>query len=220
MDFALPHKLRSSLDENGTIYLTTYNNQGSEVYRDHIADINKILENNFSELSDVVNVIVCLEDDRITAWPQHKVEEFIQMDAPGIAHFKPQYISAISSNGNALKVDGISRMFELGDEKIHALKDVSFDVHAGKLALIRGRSGSGKTTLLNLITALAQPTNGENCVGNLSVTDMTGSEIIQYRGKQISFIFQTFGLLPYLTVEENVEVPLRLVNTPCKERQE
>jgi putative ABC transport system ATP-binding protein len=165
-------------------------------------------------------VIVRLKDDHITVWPQHKVEEFIQMDAPGIAHFKPQYISAISSNGNALKVDGISRVFELGDEKIHALKDVSFDVRAGKLALIRGRSGSGKTTLLNLITALAQPTNGENCVGNLSVTDMTGSEIIQYQGKQISFIFQTFGLLPFLTVEENVEVPLRLVNTPCKERQE
>lgn len=57
MDFALPHKLRSSLDENGTIYLTTYNNQGSEVYRDHIADINNILENNFSELSEVVNAI-------------------------------------------------------------------------------------------------------------------------------------------------------------------
>ena len=57
MDFALPHKLRSSLNENGTIYLTTYNNQGSEVYRDHIADINDILENNFSELSEVVNAI-------------------------------------------------------------------------------------------------------------------------------------------------------------------
>ncbi len=57
MDFALPHKLRSSLNENGTIYLTTTNNQGSEVYRDHIADINDILENNFSELSEVVNAI-------------------------------------------------------------------------------------------------------------------------------------------------------------------
>ena len=142
------------------------------------------------------------------------------MDAPGIAHFKPQYISAISSNGNVLKVDGISRVFELGGEKIHALKDVSFDVRAGKLALMRGRSGSGKTTLLNLITALAQQTNDEIYMCNLSVTDMNGSEIIQYRGKKISFIFQTFGLLPYLTVEENVEVPLRLVNTPRKERQE
>lgn len=121
MDFALPHKLRSSLDENGTIYLTTYNNQGSEVYRDHIADINKILENNFSELSDVVNVIVCLEDDRVTAWPQHKVEEFIQLGAPGVTHFKPQYNSVISSNGDALKVERISRVFELGGEKIHAL---------------------------------------------------------------------------------------------------
>ncbi len=149
MDFALPHKLRSSLDENGTIYLATYNNQGSEVYKDHIADINNILENNFSELSEVVNVIVCLEDDHVTVWrPQHKIEEFIQLGAPGIAHFKPQYNSAISSNGNSLKVEGISRVFELGGEKIHALEDVSFDVRAGKLALIRGRSGSGKTTLL------------------------------------------------------------------------
>jgi ABC-type multidrug transport system ATPase subunit len=125
-------------------------------------------------------VIVCLEDDHVTVWPRHKVEEFIQLGAPGIAHFKPQYNSAISSNGNALKVGGISRVFELGGEKIHALKDVSFDVRAGKLALIRGRSGSGKTTLLNLIAALDQPTNGEIRVGNLSVTDMTGSEIIQY----------------------------------------
>lgn len=100
------------------------------------------------------------------------------------------------------------------------MKDVSFDVRAGKLALIRGRSGSGKTTLLNLIAALDQPTSGEIRVGNLSVTDMNGSEIIQYRRKQFSSIFQTFGLLPYLTVEENVEVPLRLVNTPRKERQE
>ncbi len=73
---------------------------------------------------------------------------------------------------------------------------------------------------LNLIAALDQPTKGEIRVGNLSVTDMTGSEITQYRRKQISFIYQTIGLLPYLTVEENVEVPLRLVNTPRKKRQE
>lgn len=57
MEFALPHNLRSSLDENGTIYLTTYNNQRSEVYKDHIAHINNLLENNFSELSELVNVI-------------------------------------------------------------------------------------------------------------------------------------------------------------------
>jgi len=165
-------------------------------------------------------VKVRLEEDHVTVWPQHKVKEFIQLGAPGVAHFKPQYNNVISSKGNALKVERISRVFELGGENIHALKDVSFDVRARKLALIRGRSGSGKTTLLNLIAALDQPTNGEIRVGNLSGTDMTGSEIIQYRRKQISFIFQTFGLLPYLTVEENVEVPLCLVNTPRKERQD
>ena len=73
---------------------------------------------------------------------------------------------------------------------------------------------------LNLIAALDKPTNGEIRVGNLSVTDMTCSEITQYRRKQINFIYQTIGLLPYLTVEENVEVPPGLVNTPRKELPE
>ena len=74
--------------------------------------------------------------------------------------------------------------------------------------------------MLNLIAGLDKHTQGDIAVGGQSVVGMSEREVIQYRRSQISFIFQTFGLLPYLTVEENVEVPLRLVNTPRRERQE
>lgn len=164
-------------------------------------------------------VKVKLEDDHVTVWPQHKVEEFITLGAPEISHFMPAYSSPSKSNGRAVKVQNLSREFDLGSEKILALKDVSFEVKAGKLVLIRGRSGCGKTTLLNLIAALDHPTTGDIIVGDRIIGEMNEGEIIQYRRKQISFIFQNFGLLPYLTVEENVEIPLRLVRTPRNERK-
>ena len=165
-------------------------------------------------------VKVKLEEDHVTVWPQHKVEEFITLGAPDIEHFQPAYNNRITSNRNTLKVTQVSREFEMGSETITALNDVSFEIIAGKLVLIRGRSGCGKTTLLNLIAALDQPTRGEITVGDQVVGEMSEREIIQYRRQHISFVFQTFGLLPYLTVEENVEIPLRLVHTPRKERIE
>jgi putative ABC transport system ATP-binding protein len=127
---------------------------------------------------------------------------------------------SFSTNGYALKVKNISRNFEIGSEMVPALQGINFEISAGKMALIRGRSGSGKTTLLNLIAGLDKPTQGDIFVGGRSVVDMKEKEQIEYRRRQISFIFQTFGLLPYLTVEENIEIPLRLVKTPRKERQE
>lgn len=165
-------------------------------------------------------VKVRLEQDHVTVWPQHKVQEFIQLGAPEVAHFKPQNNAGGSSDGNSLNVIDISREFDMGEETVHALDKVNFTVEPGKLALIRGRSGSGKTTMLNLIAALDRPTTGDILVGNQSIVQFSEREIIDYRRKRIGFIFQTFGLLPYLTVEENVEVPLRLVKTPRKERKE
>lgn len=165
-------------------------------------------------------VKVRLEEDHVTVWPQHKVEEFIELGAPEIAHFLPAYRDSSNGSGTTLKVENITREFIQGDEIITALGNVTFEVKAGKLALIRGRSGCGKTSLLNLIAALDQPTSGDIKVRSQSICDMDEGEIIQYRRKQIGFIFQNFGLLPFLTVEENVEIPLRLVRTPRKERQE
>lgn len=165
-------------------------------------------------------VKVRLEDDHVTVWPQQKVQDFIRLNAPETAHFSPQLNDSFSTNGYALKVKNISRNFEIGSEMVPALQGINFEISAGKMALIRGRSGSGKTTLLNLIAGLDKPTQGDIFVGGRSVVDMKEKEQIEYRRRQISFIFQTFGLLPYLTVEENIEIPLRLVKTPRKERQE
>lgn len=164
-------------------------------------------------------VKVKLEEDHVAVWPQHKVEEFISLGVPEITRFQPADRSSKSSNGRTIKVQNLSRVFEYGSEKIHALNQVSFNVNPGELLLIRGRSGCGKTTLLNLIAALDQPTEGDIIIGERALGNMSESEIIQYRRRQISFIFQNFGLLPYLTIEENVEVPLRLVHTPKKERK-
>ncbi|MGW8143614.1 MAG: ABC transporter ATP-binding protein [Anaerolineales bacterium] len=165
-------------------------------------------------------VKVRLEQDHVSVWPQYKVKEFIQLGEPEIAHFTPNFDDLEESNGNSLRVVNISRYFKMGEERIEALDNVSFEIEPGQFALIRGRSGSGKTTLLNLIAALDKPSSGNIHVGDQSIIQYSEREIIQYRRKKISFIFQTFGLIPYLTVEENVEVPLRLVNTPRNEREE
>lgn len=165
-------------------------------------------------------VKVKLEDDHVSVWPQHKVKEFIKLGTPQIEHFQPRYSHPVNSNGYFLKINHISRTFTMGSENIRALRDVSFQIPAGKFAWIRGRSGSGKTSLLNLIASLDDPTNGEITFGDRSVVNMSEREKIQYRRNEVSFIFQTFGLLPYLTVEENIEIPLRLLKTPRKDRQE
>jgi putative ABC transport system ATP-binding protein len=87
------------------------------------------------------------------------------------------------------------------------------------MSTIKGPSGSGKTTLLNLVAGLDEPTAGAIHFGGQLLADMSPEERIQLWRRQIGYIFQTFGLLPFLTVEENVQVPLRLLRTPRQERR-
>jgi putative ABC transport system ATP-binding protein len=112
------------------------------------------------------------------------------------------------------------RTFKVGGEEVHALHDLSLEFPSGELALIRGRSGSGKTTLLNLIAGLDEPSRGSIEIGGRALGGMTPGEKIEMRRHSIGFIFQTFGLLPYLSVEENVEIPMRMVHASRKQRQE
>jgi putative ABC transport system ATP-binding protein len=114
---------------------------------------------------------------------------------------------------------GLSRTFELGVEKIQAVQDVDLEIPAASMVVIKGRSGSGKTTLLNLIAGLDEPTAGTVVLDGQPLTEMSFREKIELRRKTIGFVYQTFGLLPFLSVEENVQVPLRLMRTPRKERQ-
>jgi putative ABC transport system ATP-binding protein len=123
--------------------------------------------------------------------------------------------------GTALvDVRNVARTFGHGSTAVHAVRDVSFTIRQGELVALIGRSGSGKTTLLNIVGGLDSPTSGEVLVAGRDVTGMTARERTVLRRSTISFIFQSFGLIPMLTAAENVGIPLRITGTPRAEREE
>jgi putative ABC transport system ATP-binding protein len=121
--------------------------------------------------------------------------------------------------GVSVTLKNVSRTFELAGEKVRALRDVSLEIPAGSMGVIKGPSGSGKTTLLNLLAGLDDSTAGDVRVGGQSLAGMSPQARIDFRRRQIGYVFQTFGLLPFLSVEENVQVPLRLLSTSRQERR-
>lgn len=119
-----------------------------------------------------------------------------------------------------IRVEGITREYQMGESVVHALRGIDFTVRRGELVAVQGRSGSGKTTLLNIIGGLDRPTNGHVWIAGKDVTAMPESELINLRRHTIGFIFQAFGLIPILSAAENVEVPLRLASAPVAQRDE
>jgi putative ABC transport system ATP-binding protein len=116
--------------------------------------------------------------------------------------------------------DDVSRTFGSGHTAVHALREVSFTVDRGQLAVVRGRSGSGKTTLLNIIGGLDNPTAGQVWVDGLEVSRMTERERLALRRDKIAFIFQSFGLIPMLSAAENIGIPLRIEGLRPSDRRE
>jgi putative ABC transport system ATP-binding protein len=114
----------------------------------------------------------------------------------------------------------VSRTFGHGSTAVHAVRGVSFTIRRGQLAALVGRSGSGKTTLLNIIGGLDSPTSGEVLVAGRNVATMTARERTLLRRSTVSFIFQSFGLIPMLTAAENVGIPLRITGAPRAVREE
>ena len=119
-----------------------------------------------------------------------------------------------------VEVRDLSRTYGSGPSTVHALREVSFDVAPGEMVAVVGRSGSGKTTLLNLLGGLDRPDSGTVRVDGTEVTTLDDDELSRLRRETVSYIFQTFGLMPPLTAAENVGVPLRLRRTPVPEREE
>jgi len=119
-----------------------------------------------------------------------------------------------------VSVRSLSRSYGSGDEAVHALSDISFDIPAGSIIALVGRSGSGKTTLLNCIGGLDQPTSGTVVVDGAEVTALGEAQRADLRRDSISFVFQTFGLMPLLSAEENVGLPMRLRGLENAERKE
>jgi putative ABC transport system ATP-binding protein len=124
------------------------------------------------------------------------------------------------SGATIVEATGLVRDYPSGETVVHALRGVDLTVRQGELLAIRGRSGSGKTTLLNLLGGLDRPTAGRVVVAGREVTSLGDDGLVELRRGVVSFIFQTFGLLPILSVSENVEIPLRLVNAPVAEREQ
>ena len=116
-------------------------------------------------------------------------------------------------------VRGLTRTYGSAPAPVHALRDVSLDVAPGQMVAVVGRSGSGKTTLLNLIGGLDRPDAGTVQVAGTEVTALDEQGLSRLRRDTISYVFQTFGLIPALTAAENVGLPLRLRRTPVPERE-
>ena len=112
--------------------------------------------------------------------------------------------------GAAVALRAVSRRFRLGSDEVWAVRDVSLAVEPGEFLALIGRSGSGKTTLLNLIAGLDRPSAGEVEIDGARVDLMGEGDLIALRRRKLGFIFQSFGLLPLLSAQENVELALRI----------
>jgi putative ABC transport system ATP-binding protein len=138
--------------------------------------------------------------------------------APG-RHRGPASIEGAPAEA-MVEVRGVTRTYGSGSGTVHALREVSFDVAPGEMVAVVGRSGSGKTTLLNMVGGLDRPDGGTVRVDGTEVTALDDTGLSRLRRETVSYIFQTFGLMPPLTATENVGVPLRLRRTPVAEREE
>ena len=121
--------------------------------------------------------------------------------------------------GPLLTVRGVHRTFGSGPAAVHALRDVSFEVEPGTMVALVGRSGSGKTTLLNIIGGLDRPDRGTVGVDGVEVTALDEDGLSRLRRERVSYVFQTFGLIPVLSAAENVGVPLRLARAEPEDRE-
>ena len=129
----------------------------------------------------------------------------------GVASTTPPKASLIS-------LQGIERTFQLGDSKVHALRDVNLQIQPGEYIAVMGPSGSGKSTLLNMIGLLDRPDAGTYLLEGRDVTTLNPDELAKVRSERIGFIFQSFHLVPRLTAAGNIELPLTLAGLPMGER--
>ncbi|MGA3299086.1 MAG: ABC transporter ATP-binding protein [Candidatus Acidiferrales bacterium] len=123
-----------------------------------------------------------------------------------------------NSAGFAIRTDHVSRQYQMGEALVRAVDDVSITIREGEFVALLGSSGSGKSTLLNLLAGLDRPTSGAIYAHDKNLADMDSRQLAHHRSHTVGMVFQAFNLLPRMTLEENVELPLRLAEVDRAER--
>ncbi len=121
---------------------------------------------------------------------------------------------------NIINIEHVAKIYQLGVEEVHALRDISVRIDKNEYLAIMGPSGSGKSTLMNVIGCLDTPTKGLYNFKSVNVSQMNDNELAKIRNKEIGFVFQTFNLLPRSDALHNVELPLIYAGVPSYERKE
>jgi len=124
-----------------------------------------------------------------------------------------------TNSGTLVRVDGVDKVFHRGEEAIHILSNLHLAVPAGQFLALMGPSGSGKSTLLNLIGGLDRPTKGTVAIAGERVDALSDRQLAAWRARHIGFVFQLYNLMPVLTAERNIELPLLLTHLSKVERQ-
>jgi len=120
----------------------------------------------------------------------------------------------------AVRTEEVTRHYPMGDGLIRAVDGVSLSIEPGEFVALLGQSGSGKSTLLNLIAGLDRPTSGSVLVHGRDLAKMTSEELARYRRNDVGMVFQSFHLIPSMTIMENVELPMRFAEVEGVERAE
>ena len=119
-----------------------------------------------------------------------------------------------------IELKNVYKIYQMGEETVHALDGVSLTIDQGEFVAIVGSSGSGKSTAMNIIGCLDVPTSGSYHLGGVDVSTMDDDQQAEIRNKMLGFIFQQYNLIPKLTVQENVELPLLYAGVSSEERHE
>jgi putative ABC transport system ATP-binding protein len=131
----------------------------------------------------------------------------------------PTPILPLSAPQPVVRLELVNKIYASGANRVHAVQDVSFQIHAGEMVAIMGASGSGKSTLMNILGCLDRPTSGHYLLDGVDVASLSRDALAAVRSAKLGFVFQSFNLLPRTSAVDNVELPLLYSDTPLPKRE-